>query len=398
MQLQLGGIACRRLYTPFYLLDNVLVLFEGAKISMLGEFASSHLEPDFYNAQDDDLFVVPGFVDVHIHGCGGADFLDKTTASLQTISSNSARGGATSLLATTTIPVDDEELEGFAEFVRLLKEVKVAGARFVGIHLEGPFINPNRSGAFGPRYIQPANLKHAERILSISEDVLAKITIAPEIENGDALIRLFAENPRTSIEVSVGHSELTFEQANRWFEHERVRQVTHAFNAMHSFHHRRPGLLGAALLNDKVWAEMIPDGHHLSGAAIELLHRVKGRDRLMIVTDASAATGTPPGTMIESIGGLTQVKDGAVRLMNGALAGSNVLMNDAMFGAINLGKVPLEDAIRMSCVTPAQSVHLFDRIGSIEPGKQADLCIMRRDGSVVATIRDGILVYEAARN
>lgn len=396
MFMQLGGIACRRLYTPQYMLDNVLVLFDGPKISMLGDFVSSYLQPDFYDAQSEDLFVMPGLIDVHVHGCGGADFLDKQAESFKTISMTGARGGATSMLATTTIPVDDEQLEGFAEFLRLLKTVDPPGARFIGLHLEGPFLNPAKRGGFGLRYIQPANLKHAERILSMCEDVLAKITISPEIENADPLIRMFAENPRTQIEVSLGHTDASFEMAQKWFEHERVRQVTHAFNAMHPFHHRNPSMIGAALLNDHAWLEMIPDGYHLTGPVIELLYRSKGPKRLMIITDGTAATATAPGTQFESVGGVTEVRDGAVWLLNGTLAGSNMLMADALMGAVNRGKVPLQDAIQMATTTPAKSIHVDDKVGAIDAGKRADFCVMRKDGTVAATIRDGLLVYEAA--
>src|SRR4029077_8562025 len=127
---------------------------------------------------------------------------------------------------------------------------------------------------FGMRYIQPISLKKAEIILSLCGDILLKITLAPELDESESLIRLMHDNPSTQIEITLGHTTADFEMARKFFNMERVRQVTHAFNAMHPYHHRSPSLIGAALLDDRVWMEMIPDGHHLVGGAIQLLHRV----------------------------------------------------------------------------------------------------------------------------
>jgi N-acetylglucosamine-6-phosphate deacetylase len=395
---QLGGIACRRLHTPGMILDNVLIEFDGARIGMMGDFASAWIPPGVFNAREGELTVVPGLIDVHIHGGGGADFLNKTPESFQRISETAASGGAASIVATTTIPSDDAELEGFAEFVRQFRSVKPRGARFLGVFLEGPFINPEKRGGFGERYAWPIDFRKVEKILSLAEDILLKITLAPEIPDAEKLIRLFHENPRTNVEVSLGHSAADFDLAQRFFKLERVRQVTHAFNAMHPFHHRSPNLIGAALLEDRVWMEMIPDGHHLTGPAIGLLHRTKGPGRLMIITDGTAATATEPGTRVRSVGGYTEVRDGAVRLMDGALAGSNLLMAGALRSAQELGGVPFEDALTMCTLTPAASVNREHETGSIDPGKLADFCVLRKDGSVAATIRDGALVYSATDN
>ena len=391
----LDGIVARRIHTPRMILDDVLIEFRGTDIGVMGNFAAP-APPGYYDARDAGLVVVPGLVNVHVHGGGGADFLDHTEESIQRISTMGAAGGATSMVATTTIPVDDASLEGFGEFLRLLRAARPRGARFVGLHLEGPFLNPEKRGGFGPRYVQPVDLRQAERILEMCGDILLKITVAPEIDRGDDLIRLILDNPNTQIEVSLGHTTADFGLARRFFGMERVRQVTHAFNAMSAYHHREPGLIGAALLDDNVWMEMIPDGHHLSGPTIALLHRTKGPGRLMMITDGSGATGLPEGSRVTSVGGATVVEDDAVRLASdGTLAGSNILMAGALARTRTLGGVPMEDALEMATLTPARSIHREALIGSIEPGKRADLCVLRDDGSVAATIRDGTLVYEA---
>jgi N-acetylglucosamine-6-phosphate deacetylase len=394
MTAQLGGIACRRLYTPHMILDNVLVLFEGAKIGMMGDFNSAWVPPDVFNARGEDLTVVPGFIDVHIHGCGGSDFREHTDEAFRTISTTAAGGGATSIVATTTFPQGPAGLEMFEEVVRAYRASEPPGARFLGLFLEGPFINPEMRGGFGADYVQPVRLEVVRRILDLCADLLLKITIAPEIEQGEELINMVHDNPGTQIEVSLGHSSADFALARKFFKLERVRQVTHAFNAMTPFHHRSPSLIGAALLDDRVMMEMIPDGCHLVGPTVEMLYRAKGPKRLMIITDGTAATATPEGTPVRSVGGITMVRDGAVRLENGALAGSNLLMAGAVRRAMDIGAVPFEHAVEMASMTPAVSVRREAQVGSIDPGKFADLCVLRRDGSVAATIRDGRLVYQ----
>lgn len=393
--IELSGIACQRVYTPDIILDNVLIEFERGRISMMGDFASWQIPPDYFNAREEGYVTVPGLIDVHVHGCGGADFLDNAERSIETISEVAARGGATSLVATTTIPTDDEQLEQFAERVRLLRETRPNGARMIGIHLEGPFLNLEKRGGFGPRFVQPIDLKKAEKILALCADALLKITLAPEIKNAESLVRLLLENPKTNVEISLGHTNADADLARKFFENSRVRQVTHAFNAMHPFHHREPNLIGAALTDDRVSMEMIPDGHHLTGPAINLLYRAKGPRRLMIITDGTAATATREGTRVESVGGWTEVRDGAVRLLNGALAGSNLLMSGALQQAQQLGNVPFDHAVQMCTRTPAESIHAQGLIGTIEPGKRADFCVLKADGSVAATIREGMLVYSA---
>ncbi|MBX7244985.1 MAG: N-acetylglucosamine-6-phosphate deacetylase [Candidatus Sumerlaeaceae bacterium] len=396
MQTQLGGIACRRLYTPGMILDNVLVLFEDGRISMMGDFNSAWIEPNIFNARGEGLVVVPGLIDTHMHGCSGCDFLDRTAESIATISATAARGGATTIVATTTVPKRDADLSGLQKFADLLRGAQFPGARVAGIHLEGPFLNPERRGGFGLDYVQPINLKFAEKMLEICGDLLLKVTVAPELENAADFIALIAEKCPGRVEVSLGHTAAGFELAQEFFQLPNVNQATHAFNAMNPFHHRDPNLIGAALLNDDVMVELIPDGHHLSGPAIELLYRIKGTGRLIAVTDSTGATATEPGTLVPCVGGMTMVKDGAVRLVEtGALAGSNLLMGDALACLQKLGSIPFDHALQMCTKVPAKSINRESEFGSIDPQKCADFCVLRRNGSVLATIRDGLLVYAA---
>lgn len=401
---QLSGIACRRLVTPTLLLDDVFIEFDGARIGVMGNSGSSWLPPSAYNARGEGLTVVPGLIDVHLHGCAGADFLDRTPECLATISAQAAKGGATTILATTTLPEDDTNLESFARLVAMIREInsesgelKVPGARILGLHLEGPWLNPEKRGSFGFKYIRPIDLKTADKVLEIAGDLIYKVTMAPEIPGGAELVELLTTDPRSRADVSLAHSTISYDEACRYFDtNPRVRNLTHAFNAMNSLHHRDPNLIGAALVDDRVFVEVIPDGHHVSPAVIRLLVKAKGHKRLLAVTDGTGATGTCPGTIIVSIAGEITVRDGAVRkVSDGTLAGADIGMSDALHRLQTLGGVEFEHAVEMCTATPAASIRCEAEIGSIEPGKRADFTILREDGTVHATIRDGMLVYSA---
>lgn len=434
---QLSGIACRRLRTPGYTLDNVYIEFDGPRIAVVGDFASSWLPPGSYNARSENLTVLPGFVDVHVHGGGGVDFLNADADGLRTISATAAAGGCTSMVATTTLANDDEGLERFAEFVRVLRATNplqrspgsfpeaagarttssngantalaegtqtlatddlvcsLPGTRVVGIHLEGPFLNPERRGAFTPRFLRPVDLKIAERFLDICGDLLRKITLAPELPGCAELIELLSSAPYP-IEVTLGHTTCDYELGKRLFANPRVRQITHAFNAMSGLHHRSPNLITAALLDERVSLEIIPDGMHVAPPVIALMHRTVGAKRLIGTTDGASAAGMPPGSTFESFSGTAAVGSdcGVRRTADHVLVGSAALMADAFQRLQELAGIPYEDALLMCTENPAKSINLFDQIGSVEKGKRADFVVLNQDMRVVATVRDGLLVHE----
>lgn len=398
MQPAFESIVCSRLHTPENELRDVAVEFDGALIRAVRPIGEAPVSAHSFDATGEGLVVVPGLIDTHIHGSGGADFLDRKAESVDLIREMAARGGATSIVATTTIPTDDEDFESFAEFVRLVRESMrqtapgsgpQSGARILGIFLEGPYLNMEKRGGFGTRFVHPVDLKKAERILDLCADILLKITISPEIEGAEDLIHLLLNDSRSRVEISLGHTDADYEMGQRFFAMERVRQVTHAFNAMSPFHHRTPNLIGAALLDDNVLVEMVTDGFHLTGPAIELMYRIKGPKRAVIVTDGTAATATEPGTRVKSVGGWTQIVDGVVRLDDGTIAGSALQMASAMKATIEMGHVPFDAALRMASLTPAESVHHEHMTGAIKPGLRADFCVLRNDGTVHTTIRDG---------
>jgi len=408
--IQLTGIACGRLRTPQYILDNVYVEFDGPRINVVGDFNSIQLPPGAFNARDEELVVIPGLVDVHVHGAGGVDFLNADADSLKSISSIAARGGATTLVATTTLAGDDENLESFAEFIRLLRASgamgyglgdsdctvsTLPGCRFAGIHLEGPFLNPERRGAFTDRFLRQPDVKVAERVMEICGDLLTKVTLAPELPGGEALVEVFTSG-NAPVEVSLGHTTADFALGMKIFENPHARQITHVFNAMNGLHHRAANLITAALMDPRVSLEIIADGLHVAAPVVQLLHRLTGAKRLIAITDGASSAGTPAGSVFEAFSGQARVcpDSGVRRVADNVLVGSAALMSDIFFRLQRLADIPFEDAVLMCTENPAKSVNRFDQIGSIDKNKRADFVVLKGD-SVAATIRDGMLVYQA---
>ncbi len=412
----LTGIACRRLVTPDHILDRVLLEFDGPRFGVMGDFASASLSPGILDAQDEDLIVVPGFVDVHLHGAMASDYLDHTLEAMNRISEWSAQGGTTSTVATLTIPNADSDLSDFAEFVTRLRSTgplasdpqwtrgdltseqvsNLEGSRLLGIHLEGPFLNPERRGAFDPAtHLRTPDTTFVERVLAICADILLKITMAPELTNGMDVIAQMTSDPRCPVEIAPGHTVADYEFAMKVFENPRARTITHMFNAMSSIHHRSPNLATAALLDDRVRVEVIPDGRHVAPSLMKLIYRMKGADRFIAITDATAVAGMPEGVPVPSFGRSIVIRDGVPRLPDGTFAGSALSMAEAFHNLRTLVEVPIQQAVAMCSRTPARSLHMDKVIGDVQPGMKADLAVIHeKTGKVMATIRDGLLVHQ----
>lgn len=391
---QLSGVLCNELWTPEVQMKNVFVKFDNERIDRIIPWEDGKALPQNAIIADDKLVAVPGLIDIHVHGNGGGDFLDNTDEALYAISDTSARGGATSVIATMSIAGDDTNFTKFEQIVKRLKNTVVNGSRFAGLHLEGPYINPERRGSFSDRYMRPLKAEELNKILDICADFLRKITICPELDGAWDLVDLIVK--RTNAEISLGHSIASYEKAEELYQHPRVRQATHCFNAMVPLHHRAPGLLGASLLDRRVTTEMIPDGYHLSGPIIDMIYRLKGRDKAVIITDGNAATGLHEGQIIECLGGKACVKNDAVYIAGtDTLAGSNLLMARGLYKAQILGHIPFQDALTMCTYNAAKAIHMDDVMGTIEPGKLADMALIKADGTVATTIRDGKIVYSA---
>ena len=317
------------------------------------------------------LYVSPGFVDVHTHGRGGSDTMYATFEDLNTICKTTLQTGVTSFLPTTmTMPVED-----IAKAIQVIADNKdkVEGAQVLGTHLEGPFFNKKYKGA------QPAEcmiLPTVDNYLSFvkdNQDIVKKISIAPELDHSIELIEYLKDKGTV---VSMGHTNATYEEAQKAID-AGATSGTHTYNAMTPLTHRAPGVVGAIMVNDSVYAELILDGIHVNFAAAKALLRAKGKDKVILITDSMEAAGLPDGTY--SLGGQPVYDFGKeARLADGALAGSIANMNDCVKNAYqNLG-LELHEAINLATYNPAQSIH-EDMIGEIKEGKYADIIFIDED-------------------
>lgn len=332
-------------------------------------------------------FIFPGFIDLHLHGGGGRDVMDGTPGAIDAISRTHARHGTTGFLATTlTAPV-----EKIGDALLAVKEAAVwetQGARPLGVHLEGPFINPTRRGAQEGKWILKPSISILEYFLDRAGDIIKIITLAPEMPGA---LELAEYARKRGVILSVGHSDATYRQAQAAFE-AGFSYAVHLFNGMRGLHHREPGITGAVLLAKGVTAEIIADGVHVHPAVLELILKVKGGDRTVLVTDSIRAAGMPDGNY--SLGGLEVMVSGRkARLADGTIAGSTLTMDRAVGYMVNNMGLTLSQAAKLASTNPARLLGLDRRKGTVQVGKDADLVALNPDFSVYFTMVGGQIVY-----
>jgi len=348
--------------------------------------------PDIETIQLPDTYrLIPGMIDMHVHGAAGADVMDSGIEALQTIASALAAEGTTAFLATTLTETPqriEDALRSVREYVDLPR--KAAGAEVLGVHLEGPFLSYKRTGAQRSDMMGPPDMALFKHWQDLSGGLIKLVTIAPELPNGLEFIHYLKEQ---GIIVSVGHTGASCEQTIAAIEGGSS-HATHLFNAMAGMHHRSPGPVTALLLDDRVTAELIVDGIHVHPAIVKLAFQLKGRDRLVLITDAMRAKHLGDGSF-ELGGQQVTVKDGEARLANGSLAGSVLKMNVAVKNMLSYTGCGLEDAVKMTSENPAKELGIFDRKGSIAEGKDADLVVLDENYQVVLTLCRGRIAYRS---
>jgi N-acetylglucosamine-6-phosphate deacetylase len=369
-------LANARLALPDGGLRHGWLRVRGGRIEALGEGAVDGPARDLGGA-----VLAPGFVDVHVHGAAGAEFLDADAGQRAAILRTHARGGTTALLA-TTVTASRERLRSAVDALAAAEPV-ADGAAVLGIHLEGPYLCDRHRGAQDPEHLRAPDLDELDALLGAGPVRL--VTLAPELPGALAAIERLAG---AGVVASVGHTDATYAQAMAAFD-AGATHATHLFNGMRAFHHREPGVIGAALERDDVTCELICDGLHVDPAAIRLVHRVKGAGRSVLVTDAMSAAGLGDGDY--RIGALpVRVRDGRAELPDsGTLAGSTLTMGAAVRNAVRLAGLALEDALRMASATPARVLGLEASKGALAPGLDADLVVLDDDLAVTATMVGG---------
>ncbi len=328
------------------------------------------------------LYLSPGFIDLQVNGGAGYNFNDAPVKGIKKILEFHISNGTTGILA--TIITAPSATMASAE-IQKIREFNYPA--ILGVHLEGPFISKDRKGAHNPEHILLPSVEQLEEILKGHEKFVKMITLAPELSKAEALI---TKAQTLGIIVALGHSNATYENAMAAIK-KGVKFFTHLGNAMSDFHHREPGAVGAALDSD-VYVGLICDGIHLHPAFIRLVAKVKGYDRICLVTDAISATGLPDGDYL--LGGLpVVVQNGVAGLSKGTLAGSTLTMNRAVKNFMEFTGCSLPEAVRCATINPARLLGIDDRKGSIEIGKDADLVVFDADFNVHYTILGGKIVH-----
>ena len=333
--------------------------------------------PSIVLSQDD--YIIPGFIDIHIHGSQGADVMDADVDALDMISKSIHSHGVTSYLATTMTASNEDILKSMEAVAKYTSFQHNQRAKIVGIHLEGPFISPDKIGAQNPNYLQGADVQKLANWHNASNNLIKKITIAPEIANAGKIIQYCnAQN----IISSIGHTNCTMVQALKAID-SGCSQATHLFNAMSPIEHRNPGAATALLMSKKVLAELIVDGVHLHPDIVRFTHEIKGSNHIALVTDAMSAQGACDGVF--DLGGQKViVKNGAARLENGVLAGSVLTMNKALKNMMEFSNCTLHEAVKMTSTNQAKSLGL--KKGKIKVGYDAELVVLDRNYQIKQVI------------
>mgnify|MGYP002523360420 CR=1 FL=1 len=349
---------------------------------------------DMPNAEEitvgENSVVCPGFIDEHIHGAAGADGMDGTEAAIATIANAIASEGTTGFLVTTMTQSETNIKNALSAVNRYIGGHFDGGAAVLGVHLEGPFISKKHVGAQPIEYVQAPSVAAFKEYEEASGGHIKIVSLAPEENGATELIRYLASK---NIVASIGHTDAKYKDVVAAIG-AGAKSVTHTYNAQTPLHHREVGVVGSALLEDELNAELIADCIHVCPEAMKILYKSKPADKLTLITDAMRAKHLPDG--VSELGGQTvYVKNGEARLKDGTLAGSVLKMNEAVKNLVLRVGVPFERAIDCATINPAKNLSLDRERGSITVGKVADFAVLESDFSVEKTIRDGKVIYEA---
>jgi N-acetylglucosamine-6-phosphate deacetylase len=355
------SIVNAKIITEIEVLEGYCLTFNEKIISI-----SKEIPPNIERIDAQGLYLSAGFIDIHIHGSNGFDVMDATVEALEGIAKSILQTGTTSFLA-TTMTMCQEEIKKALLTVQNFEQKE--GARVLGVHLEGPFINPVKHGAQNPKHIQKPNMELIKPFM----DIVKMVTIAPEVEGGrEFLEQISVHYPQVLL--SIGHSDATYQEAKESFSWG-VSHATHLFNAMNPLHHREPGIVGAVLESDEVSFDIIADLIHMHPSFFNLLYKVK-KEQLILVTDAMRAGCLKCG--ISEIGGQKViVQEGEARLEDGTLAGSVLKMNEALKNFYEHSTISLPELIATVTSIPARKLGLSG--GLLEEGKEADLVFFNSD-------------------
>jgi len=374
--------------TPSGVLANGVLTVDDGTIAAVSETRTSGRQSGDIDATG--FLVLPGFVDVHVHGGGGADFMHGTTDAVRQVARTHAKFGTTSLLA-TTLTASRTDTDDAIDAARAVMDNPQDGeARIIGIHLEGPYICFAKRGAQSAAFVRPPDAEEFAQWITRSGGSIRKITLAPEVAGAEEIVRLACSQDVTA---SVGHTNATAAEVERAIEWGAT-SATHLFNAMTGLHHREPGVVGAALTHTEIVCEVIADGVHLDPLVVRLIVAAKGPLGVVLITDAIEGAAMPAGDY--TLGGQTvHVQNGTAAFSDGTLAGSVLTMNAAFTNLRRFAPaVSLPHAAWLSSGNALRQLGLGDKLGAIAPGMTADLVILHPETGVVeATLIGGRVAY-----
>jgi N-acetylglucosamine-6-phosphate deacetylase len=378
-----------KIITPNNVLHNKIIFFNEKIEAIVDEnqFKEQIGCGKFENIEIIDAqenYVSPGFIDIHIHGSAGHDTMDGAVEDIKGISEAIVKNGVTGFLP-TTMTMSKENIYKALDNIKCCMNLSFQGAKILGAHLEGPFINEKYKGAQKKDYIIPPDYDFVERF----KDIIKIVTLAPEEDKDFNFIRQVKEN--TNIILSIGHTNATYEEAMEAIE-KGVSSATHTFNAMTPFNHRNPGVVGA-IFNSDIYCELIADTIHVHPGVFHTLSKIKGKDRLILITDSMRASCLKDG--ISELGGQKViVENNSARLEDGTLAGSVLTLNKAVKNYIENTELKIYEVVNMASLNPAKNLGIDSKVGSIEVGKDADIIIFNSDFNIKQTIINGKTIFK----
>lgn len=377
------------IYHQNEILKNKYILIKDGYIKdFIGFSDEKNLNKNIKIVDYKDKIITAGMIDLHIHGAVGKDVMDAEYESLNEISKYLAKSGVTSFLATTlTAPL--AKIKKALVNIDKSRQKGVKGAEILGAYLEGPYLTEEHKGAHPVQYMRELDLIEIEDLIKISNDNIRVFALAPEKNNSQKIIKFLEKN---NIKTTMAHTNASYEESTAAIENG-LELATHTFNGMKGLHHREPGTLGAILNYDQVYAELIADKIHVHPAALELLIKIKGIEKVILISDCMRAGGLNDGEYM--LGELeVKVENSIARTAEGSLAGSTLKLKDAVMNIKDAADIDLYSALKMVTIVPAKILGLNKEIGSIKIDKKANLTVIDEDMNIYATIVNGNIVYQ----
>ncbi len=364
----------------FHLADADIAV-GGDKISEIAPGLSGEDECDLTGC-----VIVPGFVDIHIHACVGADTCDADPEGIAKMCAHLITKGVTSFCP-TTMTVSHDDISKALSVVKGCMEQPPKGAAIAGVNMEGPYISIHNKGAQSGKYIRELDIDEFEKMFDACGGIVKIVDVAPECGGAEGFIKKASK----LCTVSIAHTKADYECAKHAFDLG-ITHATHLYNAMPGLTHRAPGVVGAVFDDERVRAEIICDGFHIHPAVLRITFQMLGKDRAVIVSDSMRAAGQPDG--VSELGGQTvYVKDGQARLEDGTIAGSTTNIHQEVKNLIGYG-VPFLNVIQAATLNPAKEIHEDERIGSIKVGKYADLVALDSNLNIKLVVARGKILVD----